>query len=263
MVASLCALAKAAPADRAPSNAKAEPPAPSASAAASASSPPAANVVPAASAAPRTAPSARPAAAPRAAPAGRAIPHKRTPSAGVREPEIERPLPLPGGRARVHLFVDYPGAWLELRDYVDEGRWRRACFAPCDRVLVVDGMQARVRAPGMSTSNVFRITAGRGTARLRVSGGSAEARTLGIIGLAAGIPVSLAGMGMYGYGVFKQRSAFKVAGASALAVGAVAVLAALPLLVIGSTTVRDARGKAIALELWRGQAGGMPLTFRF
>jgi hypothetical protein len=155
----------------------------------------------------------------------------------------------------VHLFADYPDAWLELRDYVDEGPWHRVCFAPCDRVLAVDGMDARVRAPGMTTSNVFRIAAGRGTARLRVSGGSAEARTLGIIGLAAGIPVTLGGMSLYGYGVYKERSGFKAAGVATLAVGGLSVLAALPLLIVGSTTVRNVRGKAIAAD--------PPLTFRF
>lgn len=234
---SVCDLAKATPPVRAASSA-AQPaahrslPASSASPATSASSEVAGTAPPATSA---RQPAVRPASPP--------------------SPTPEPPLPLPAGRARVHLFVDHPGAWLELRNYVDEGAWRRVCFAPCNRVLAVDGMDARVRAPGMTTSNVFRITAGRGTARLKVAGGSAEARTLGVVGLAAGIPVSLTGIGLYGYGVFKERSGFKAAGMTTLVIGAVSVIAALPLLIVGSTRVHDSRGKAIASE--------PPLTFHF
>lgn len=177
------------------------------------------------------------------------------PRASGPELQRERPLPLPPGRAEVHLFANYPGAWLELRDYVDDGQWHGVCFAPCDRVLAVDGMEARVRAPRMTTSNVFRIAAGTGTARLKVSGGSALARTLGIVGLSAGIPLSLGGMGLYGYGSIKDRSAVKTAGIVTLIVGAATVVAALPLLIVGSTTVRDTHGKAIA--------AASPPSFRF
>ncbi len=146
----------------------------------------------------------------------------------------------------MHVHVDYPGAWLETRDYVDEGPWRRACTAPCDRLLVVQGMDARVQAPGMTTSNAFRIDPGSGQAQLRVSGGSAGSRSIGIIGMSAGVPVTLAGMGLYGYGRYKDQAGFRTAGIITLAVGAATVLGSLVFLARGGTKVRDAKGKVIA-----------------
>jgi hypothetical protein len=98
----------------------------------------------------------------------------------------------------------------------------------------------------MTTSNEFRIEPGSGTARLRVSGGSATARTLGIIGLVTGIPLSLGGGALFGYGAVADRDGMQSAGIVTLAVGAAAVVAALPLLLVGSTRVRDARGRIIA-----------------
>lgn len=146
----------------------------------------------------------------------------------------------------MHVFVDRPGAWLELRDYVDAGEWQRACAVPCDRRLRVDGMEARVTGPGMTTSNVFRIGAGHGVARLHVAGGSATARSIGLTAMIVGVPVTLGGMGLYGYGRLDDRAGLRTAGAITLAVGAVTVLASLPLLATGSTTVRDAKGRSIA-----------------
>ena len=146
----------------------------------------------------------------------------------------------------MHVFVDYPGAWLEMRDYVDAGSWQRVCPAPCDRVLVVDGMEVRVLAPRMTTSNVFRIDPGSGRAQLKVSGGSRSSRTVGIVGMSTGVPVTLGGMALYGYGRFADSSGLRTAGIVTLAVGAVTVLGSLPFLARGGTTVRDTKGKVIA-----------------
>jgi hypothetical protein len=145
----------------------------------------------------------------------------------------------------VHIAVDYKDAFLELRDF-DRGEWTRACGAPCDRPVVVDGVEARVRAPGMTDSNVFRIDPGAGTARLKVSGGSATARSIGLTALIVGIPISFAGMGMFGYGRIKESSGVETAGIVTLAVGGVLVLGSLPVLGMGRTSIRDARGKVIA-----------------
>ncbi len=101
-------------------------------------------------------------------------------------------------------------------------------------------------APGMTTSNVFRIGAGRGVARLHVSGGSATARATGITAMIVGVPITLGGMGLYGYGRLDDRAGLRTAGAITLAVGAVTVLASLPFLATGATTVRDPKGRAIA-----------------
>src|SRR5688500_18784739 len=107
------------------------------------------------------------------------------------------PAPLAPGEAVVHVAVNYRDAWLETRSYVDSGRFVRTCLAPCDRKLNVQGLEARVVAPGMTTSNSFRFDAGSGAAGVRVEGGSASARSIGIILLAAGIPVALGGMALF------------------------------------------------------------------
>lgn len=149
----------------------------------------------------------------------------------------------------MHVSADYPGAFLELRDFGTDV-WRRACAVPCDRRLQVDGADARVLAPGMTPSNSFVIEPGQGTARLRVSGGSAQARTIGLTAMIAGIPVSLGGLGLFGYGKIKEKQAVETAGIVTLAVGAVLVLGSLPFLASGKTAVRDGRGRLIASRSW-------------
>ena len=148
--------------------------------------------------------------------------------------------------ARVELHVDRPGAWLETRGIMDESDWKRACDAPCGRRLLVDGMEARVQAPGMATSNVFRIQPGAGTARIKVNSGSSTARTAGVIGLTAGLPVAMAGLSAYGVGRVSDKATLQTVGVVVLVVGSVAALGSLPLLTMGTTTVRDADGHMIA-----------------
>jgi hypothetical protein len=142
--------------------------------------------------------------------------------------------------------VDFPGAWLELRGAVDPEAWQPACQAPSDQILVVEGKVARIRAPGMTPSNVFRIDPGAGTANIKVAGGSATLRLWGIIALAAGLPVTLLGAGLYGYASVTDSDTLATAGIATLAVGAVSIAASVPLLLTGSTTVRDGRGKFVA-----------------
>jgi hypothetical protein len=146
----------------------------------------------------------------------------------------------------VHLGSTYPGTVLELQSTTDHSEWQRACLAPCDRPLVVLGMLARVSAPGMTTSNAFRIDPGPGVALVRVDGGSAKSRSLGVLALAVGIPTTLVGGALYGYGNFADHEAMRISGAAVLGAGALVVLASLPFLLKGSTTVRDAKGTAIA-----------------
>jgi len=194
-----------------------------------------------------TTPAPVPAAPAPSAPAAPAAP----PPAAV--PSARRSESTRADSARVHLFSTYPNAWLELRSYVDAGSWRRACAAPCDRTLVVEGMEARVVADGMTTSNVFRIDPGAGTANLRVSGGSASARSIGLAALIGGIPLALGGMALFGYGSLESKDELRTAGIVTLAVGAVAVVGSLPFLVAGSSSVRDGRGSVIArAPEWHG-----------
>jgi hypothetical protein len=98
----------------------------------------------------------------------------------------------------------------------------------------------------MSTSNAFRIEPGPGVALVKVSGGSLKLRTFGILGLGAGIPLGLAGATMYGYGTYKDKDGLALSGGFVLGVGAVMIVAALPLLIMSGTNVRDGKGSLIA-----------------
>lgn len=150
------------------------------------------------------------------------------------------------GEALVHVGVNYRDAWLETRSYVDGGEFKRTCAAPCDIKLTVDGLEARVVAPGMTPSNVFRFDGGGGVAGVRVDGGSASARRAGIITLAVGIPVALVGMGLFAMGRVERSSGLEAAGITGLAAGGVTLAFSLPLLLIGSTHVKNAKGSQIA-----------------
>lgn len=148
----------------------------------------------------------------------------------------------------MYVAVSHRDAWLETRSYVDGGAFERACRAPCDVKLHVEGREARVAAPGMTTSNVFRFDAGSGSAAVRVDGGSASARRAGIITLAAGVPVALAGMALFAIGRVQERRGLQAAGIAGLAVGGVSVSVSLPLLLMGTTHVKNAKGSLIAVR---------------
>jgi hypothetical protein len=150
--------------------------------------------------------------------------------------------------AFVHVVVNYQGAWLETRRYVDGGGFTRTCSTPCDLRLDVQGLEARVVAPGMTTSNSFRFDAGAGSAGVRVEGGSASARSWGIALLATGIPVALGGMALLAQGKLKDNTGLQVAGIAGLAVGGLGVGVSLPLLIKGTTHVKDAKGALIAIS---------------
>lgn len=151
------------------------------------------------------------------------------------------------GEALVHVGVSsHKEAWLEMRSFVDGGEFLRVCRAPCDLKLPVEGREARVTAPGMTTSNVFRFDGGDGTAGVRVDGGSASARRAGIITLAVGIPLALVGMGLFAQGKVKDSSGLTAAGITGLAAGGLSIGVSLPLLLIGATHVKNAKGSLIA-----------------
>lgn len=155
---------------------------------------------------------------------------------------------LSPGEAIVHVAVSHRDAWLETRSYVDGGDFQRTCPAPCDVKLLVEGREARVTAPGMTPSNIFRFDAGNGVAGVRVDGGSASARHAGLITLGVGIPVALAGMVLFAQGRLKDKSGLEIAGIAGLAAGGITVSVSLPLLLIGTTRVKDAKGSLIAFS---------------
>jgi hypothetical protein len=161
----------------------------------------------------------------------------------VQQPSREVVSP---GNAAVHVAVNYREAWLETRSYVDNGPFERTCQAPCDLQLRIEGREARVVAPGMTPSTVFRFDAGAGVAGVRVDGGSAAARRAGVITLAAGIPVALAGMAMFALGRVHDKPGLEGAGIAGLALGGVSVAVSLPLLLVGTTSVKNAKGSMIA-----------------
>lgn len=183
-------------------------------------------------------------------------PNSSAPAASAEVGEAPRPLergaavaPAPveaGTTARVAIRADYAGARLELRRFGGSEDWRSVCAAPCDVRLVVAGMEARVVAPAMTPSKPFRIEPGSGSALLTVNGGSEGRARAGKIALYAGVPLGFAGMAALGYGVYEDRKPLVVGGGIALGLGAALVLVALPLIVSGSTEVRNGEGDWIA-----------------
>lgn len=147
----------------------------------------------------------------------------------------------------VHVAVDYRDAWLETRSYVDDGPFQRTCRTPCDLRLRADGLEARVIAPGMTPSNAFRFDAGYGAAGVRVDGGSANLRKLGVISLAVGIPLALAGMALFAAGRLNDNTGMEAAGIAGLATGGTGIVVSLPLLILGTTRVKDSKGSMIAI----------------
>lgn len=146
----------------------------------------------------------------------------------------------------LHFGVNYPHAVLEGRSLIDADAWQPLCEVPCKRYVDIGGLEVRVTAPGMVDSNPFRLSGGRGRARFRVSGGSETVKTLGIYGLAVGIPVAMGGMAMFGYGSLKDKDGLRDAGIVTLAVGATAIAAAIPLLLLGTTRVYNGKSERIA-----------------
>jgi hypothetical protein len=98
----------------------------------------------------------------------------------------------------------------------------------------------------MTPSQPFRIQAGAGAALLDVRGGSASSRAWGRTSFVLGVPISLLGMAGFAYGSFDDQPGLRGAGAISLGVGAALVLTALPLLVAGSTDVRNEHGDLVA-----------------
>lgn len=149
-------------------------------------------------------------------------------------------------RVWVHFGANYEGALLEGRSIIDGDAWRSLCAAPCKRYVDIGGLEVRVSAEGMTQSNTFRLNSGRGRAQFRVSGGSDTVKTVGIYSLAAGIPLALGGMAMFGYGGFKEKDTLQAAGAVTLAVGATAIAVSIPLLLMGTTRVYNSDSERIA-----------------
>ena len=67
-------------------------------------------------------------------------------------------------------------------------------------------------------------------------------------------PVALGGMAMFALGRVNKSSALEGAGIAGLALGGVSVAVSLPLLLIGSTSVKDAKGSLIAISEPSGAA---------
>ena len=193
--------------------------------------------------------------APTPAPTAPPTPVPAPPSVAIAAvPAIPLPEPPRVGAAWIHISSNYLGTWLEGRSRIDDEEWRGLCAAPCDRSVVVDGLDVRVTAPKMTPSNSFIIEPGVGAAKLRVSGGSTNARTFGLVGLGGGLPVTFAGVTLFGVGSIHSDAGERTAGIVTLSIGAAAVLAALPLLLSGATSVTNAEGRHVAETTGRARA---------
>jgi hypothetical protein len=146
----------------------------------------------------------------------------------------------------VHFGANYANAVLEGRSVIEFDEWHPLCPAPCKQYLEAADLEVRVSAPGMTTSNPFRLESGRGRVHFRVSGGSDTVKTLGIWGLTGGIPVMLGGMAMFGYGGFSDKDTLRDVGLVTLSVGAVAVIASIPMILSGTTRVYNGKSDRIA-----------------
>jgi hypothetical protein len=158
--------------------------------------------------------------------------------------------PQPAGaparpRVRVTVQADSTDLWLETRERASTLAWRRVCSAPCDLDLNVEDKLLRVRGEHVPASSPFRIEGERGSARLHVRAGSGPSRTLGQVALVGGIVLGLGSASLYGAGRLEDDERMVVGGIVGLAAAGVAVVAALPLLARGSTTVRNASGERI------------------
>ncbi len=164
-------------------------------------------------------------------------------------PAPQQPAPqpfVPPTKARIEFGSNYEGTQLEMRSLVQSEPWARVCVVPCNTSVDVEGREARFTAPGMSTSNTFILEPGTGTARMRVAGGSQVAKTIGLASIIAGIPLALGGSALFAVGEVDDRPTMSTVGIAVGIVGAVAILTAIPLLMVGSTKVRDGRGSTIA-----------------
>jgi hypothetical protein len=146
----------------------------------------------------------------------------------------------------VHFGTNYANAVLESRSVVELEQWQARCTAPCKQYLDAAGQEVRVTAPGMTPTNPFRLESGRGRVHFRVNGGSDTVKTIGIAGLAGGIPVMLGGMAMFGIGKVDDKDALSTVGVVTLAVGAAAVLISIPMLLTGTTRVYNSKSDRIA-----------------
>ncbi len=182
---------------------------------------------------------------PALAPTPSAVPSAAAKTAAT--PVAAPPAPTdPLATAHVEVEVARSGCWLELRPTLGGEGWSRACALPCSTTLVVEGREARVTGAGVTPSNPFFIEPGRGTARLEARPGSAHARRYGIVALATGIPLVLAGFTGHAFGQLEESPTLRDGGVAVAALGAAAVAAALPLLAAGATRVRDDRGRRVA-----------------
>lgn len=187
-----------------------------------------------------------PRSAPAPAPTPSAVPSAAAATTAATPLAAPTALTDPLATAHVEVEVARSGCWLELRPTLGGEGWTRACALPCSTTLVVEGREARVTGAGVTPSNPFFIEPGRGIARLEARPGSAHARRYGMVALATGIPLVLAGFTGHAFGQLEESPTLRDGGVAVAALGAAAVVAALPLLAAGATRVRDDRGRRVA-----------------
>jgi hypothetical protein len=148
----------------------------------------------------------------------------------------------------VRIVSTWENTVLQARPHLERVPWESICTAPCDASVVVADRELRVAGQGMTPSQAFLLAPGQGTTRIQVKPGSESTRNLGRIALFAGIPVALVGgvgLGLAAGTDVEPHDAFAVGGLVTALVGGALVLAALPLLASGTTTVVNQKGERI------------------
>ncbi len=180
------------------------------------------------------------------------VPASSAPSPGGRQ-SAEAPAPsAPTGSVRFRLHPSDMRLRLESKSMLDIAEaWTEQCRAPCDRWVPVEDRSFRVGGDGIPPSNTFRVEEDGKVARLVVRPGSERTLAWGRGTLITGAIVGLASGALYGAGHLEDSDPMRVAGLVGMGLGAVSVLASVPLLMSGRTTVRDSTGRHVARESTR------------
>lgn len=191
--------------------------------------------------APSTAPSVPPSAAPSAPPAP--APSK----------------PAKADAAVIKLFSKSRVVELQGRPRLDTSApWRPLCTSPCDDRIQVKELEFRVAGEGITPSRTFVIEPSESTTvRLNVLPGDDTVRRLGRWALLIGAPTAALGATGLGVGLgtnVEHRDGIALAGAITAIVGGVLSLAALPMLQLGDTTVKNQKGNVVGALTGPSQA---------
>lgn len=177
-------------------------------------------------------------------------PSAMAPAVSAPAPEAGRPAASARNTAGGVLIGIHPANQalrLESRSKLDlTEAWQTQCTAPCNKRIAVEDRTFRIAGTGLRASNPFQVSADGKTAKLIVSGGTEQAHSWGLGLLLSGTVVGLASGALYGVGRLQDSDPAVIAGLVGMGLGAASVIASVPLLAGGRTTVRNGAGKHVA-----------------